>query len=262
MDGFRIFTFNNKTFPNPKRLNDFAHSIHFKTVYMIDPGVKVDKGYSVYDQLVANKGYVLNKKSVVGEKDQDASTSLAVQVSATSSQSEVNQPLAMIDNDHATYWLSNISDKHPAAIVDLGANSEILNIGIEWHSIHFPVDYTIETSNDKTSWKLFNSIKNQKTGGFVEVPYKEQTQARYVRISSRKFAKKANEQIGIHTKLCLMEILSITIIQICQMIWLEVACGQVCAPSQTLLNQRHKNGGLVFVKTLCQKMKLMECGMI
>ncbi len=198
MDGFRIFTFNNKTFPNPKRLNDFAHSIHFKTVYMIDPGVKVDKGYSVYDQLVANKGYVLNKKPVVGEKDQDASTSLAVQVSATSSQSEVNQPLAMIDNDHATYWLSNISDKHPAVIVDLGANSEILNIGIEWHSIHFPVDYTIETSNDKTSWKLFNSIKNQKTGGFVEVPYKEQTQARYVRISSSKFAKKANEQIGIH----------------------------------------------------------------
>ena len=45
MDGYRIFTFNPKEFPNPKRLNDYLHSRDFKAVYMIDPGVKAEPGY-------------------------------------------------------------------------------------------------------------------------------------------------------------------------------------------------------------------------
>ena len=50
MDGYRIFTFNPKEFSNPKRLNDYLHQNHFKAVYMIDPGVKAEKGYFVDDQ--------------------------------------------------------------------------------------------------------------------------------------------------------------------------------------------------------------------
>ena len=48
MDAFRVFTFNKNYFPDPKGLNDYLHSKGFKTVWMIDPGVKVDSKYSVY----------------------------------------------------------------------------------------------------------------------------------------------------------------------------------------------------------------------
>ena len=50
MDGYKIFTFNPKEFPEPRRLNDYLHQNHFKAVYMIDPGVKVEEGYFVDDQ--------------------------------------------------------------------------------------------------------------------------------------------------------------------------------------------------------------------
>ena len=50
MDKFKIFTFNKEEFPDPKGLNDYLHSKNFKTVYMIDPGVKVEEGYFVDDQ--------------------------------------------------------------------------------------------------------------------------------------------------------------------------------------------------------------------
>lgn len=48
MDGFRVFTINDTDFPDPKRMNDFLHDNGFKSVYMIDPGVKVDNDYFVY----------------------------------------------------------------------------------------------------------------------------------------------------------------------------------------------------------------------
>ncbi len=48
MDGYRVFTFHPENFPNPAALNDKLHNKGFRAVYMIDPGVKVDKNYSVY----------------------------------------------------------------------------------------------------------------------------------------------------------------------------------------------------------------------
>lgn len=48
MEGYRVFTFNKDRFSNPKALNDYLHQKGFKSVYMIDPGVKVDPSYSVY----------------------------------------------------------------------------------------------------------------------------------------------------------------------------------------------------------------------
>ena len=50
MDGYRIFTFNPEGFSDPKGLNDYLHNLDFKTVYMIDPGVKAEEGYFVDDQ--------------------------------------------------------------------------------------------------------------------------------------------------------------------------------------------------------------------
>lgn len=62
MDGFRIFTFDKKGFPQPKKLNDYLHTKDFKAVYMIDPGVKKDTAYSIYQQGSAGDHWVLNSK--------------------------------------------------------------------------------------------------------------------------------------------------------------------------------------------------------
>jgi len=43
MDDFRIFTFDSRRFPDPKRLNDDLHALNFHTVWMIDPGLKSDE---------------------------------------------------------------------------------------------------------------------------------------------------------------------------------------------------------------------------
>ncbi|MCF0196165.1 MAG: alpha-glucosidase, partial [Bacteroidaceae bacterium] len=61
MDKYRVFTFNPQEFPDPKGLNDYLHSKHFKSVYMIDPGVKAEKGYWVDDQGMANDFFVKDK---------------------------------------------------------------------------------------------------------------------------------------------------------------------------------------------------------
>lgn len=49
MDGYRVFTFSPKDFPDPKALNGYLHEHGFKSVWMIDPGVKAEPGYPVYD---------------------------------------------------------------------------------------------------------------------------------------------------------------------------------------------------------------------
>jgi len=48
MDGYKIFTFNPKTFPDPSALNRDLHLRGFHSAWMIDPGVKVDQSYSLY----------------------------------------------------------------------------------------------------------------------------------------------------------------------------------------------------------------------
>ena len=58
MQDFRIFTFNKERFPDPKGLNDYLHDRKFKSVYMIDPGVKVDSAYFVDQQGVRGDYFV------------------------------------------------------------------------------------------------------------------------------------------------------------------------------------------------------------
>ncbi|HEY0947500.1 MAG TPA: TIM-barrel domain-containing protein [Opitutaceae bacterium] len=49
MDAYRVFTFRKDEFPDPKGLNQYLHQRGFKSVWMIDPGVKVDPGYAVFE---------------------------------------------------------------------------------------------------------------------------------------------------------------------------------------------------------------------
>ena len=58
MDGFRIFTFSHEQMPDPKRFNDYLHERHFKSVFMIDPVVKVDPDYFVDQQGMKGDYYV------------------------------------------------------------------------------------------------------------------------------------------------------------------------------------------------------------
>ncbi|WP_353330856.1 TIM-barrel domain-containing protein [Bacteroides sedimenti] len=60
MDHFKIFTFDKNKIPDPKGVNTYLHQKGFKSVWMIDPGVKAEKGYFVYDSGSVGKHWVLN----------------------------------------------------------------------------------------------------------------------------------------------------------------------------------------------------------
>jgi alpha-glucosidase len=53
MDGFKIFTWNKETFPDPKGLIDKLKAMNFRLVTIVDPGIKVEPGYKQYDEGVA-----------------------------------------------------------------------------------------------------------------------------------------------------------------------------------------------------------------
>lgn len=50
MDGYRVFTWDNDRFPDPPRLISDLKKQGIKTVPIVDPGVKKDPGYFVYDE--------------------------------------------------------------------------------------------------------------------------------------------------------------------------------------------------------------------
>lgn len=53
MDRYKVFTFDPEGFPDPKATNDYLHGLGFKSVWILDPGVKAEPGYAVYDEGVA-----------------------------------------------------------------------------------------------------------------------------------------------------------------------------------------------------------------
>jgi alpha-glucosidase len=58
MNGYRCFTFDPKHFPDPSKLNADLHGQGFHSVWMIDPGIKAEPGYSVYDSGTAANAWV------------------------------------------------------------------------------------------------------------------------------------------------------------------------------------------------------------
>lgn len=54
MDGFRCFTWDKNHFPDPKRMIQELEDDGFKTVVMIDPGIKVDRNYWIYNEALEN----------------------------------------------------------------------------------------------------------------------------------------------------------------------------------------------------------------
>lgn len=58
MDGFRVFTWNRKTFPDPARMLARLHGDGFRAVTIVDPGIKFDEHYPIYRSGRAQGVYV------------------------------------------------------------------------------------------------------------------------------------------------------------------------------------------------------------
>lgn len=62
MDKYKVFTFDKTHFPDVKKLNADLGEMGFHRIWMIDPGVKAEPGYSVFDQGTAAKVWVTDAK--------------------------------------------------------------------------------------------------------------------------------------------------------------------------------------------------------
>lgn len=54
MDEFKCFTWNPEYFPDPKGMVKELADDGFKTIVIIDPGIKIEKGYDVFEEGIAN----------------------------------------------------------------------------------------------------------------------------------------------------------------------------------------------------------------
>ena len=57
MDQYKVFTWNKERFDNPETLLSDLRKHGFKAVTIVDPGVKVEKGYHMYEEGIANDYY-------------------------------------------------------------------------------------------------------------------------------------------------------------------------------------------------------------
>lgn len=58
MDAYKIFTWNSDRFPHPKQMLDELKGMGFHTVVIVDPGIKVEKGYTAYEQGVKDSVFL------------------------------------------------------------------------------------------------------------------------------------------------------------------------------------------------------------
>ncbi len=58
MDGYKVFTWHPENFSNPKKLTSDLKKMGIHTMVIIDPGIKTEKGYTVYDEGVKNNYFL------------------------------------------------------------------------------------------------------------------------------------------------------------------------------------------------------------
>ncbi|MBU3662350.1 MAG: DUF4968 domain-containing protein [Bacteroidetes bacterium] len=69
MEGFRCFTWSKEYFPDPKGLLSDLSKKGFKTVVIIDPGIKIDKDYDVWQQGIQNDYFCKRADGTLMEGD-------------------------------------------------------------------------------------------------------------------------------------------------------------------------------------------------
>jgi alpha-glucosidase len=57
MDHYKVFTWDPVNFPHPKELMDQLKKMNFDLVTIIDPGIKIEKGYKAYDEGVSQNHF-------------------------------------------------------------------------------------------------------------------------------------------------------------------------------------------------------------
>lgn len=62
MEAYKVFTWHSESFSDPEKMIQQLHDRNFKTVTIVDPGVKLEPGYSVYDSGSNEDVYVKNKE--------------------------------------------------------------------------------------------------------------------------------------------------------------------------------------------------------
>ncbi|MFO8055676.1 MAG: glycoside hydrolase family 31 protein [bacterium] len=62
MEGYRVFTFDPESFPDPAGLTAELEKHGIKTVAIVDPGIKIDKEYEPYSEGMANDYFVRDKE--------------------------------------------------------------------------------------------------------------------------------------------------------------------------------------------------------
>ncbi|MDU4935191.1 MAG: glycoside hydrolase family 31 protein [Peptostreptococcaceae bacterium] len=65
MDDFRVFTWDKNKFKNPQKMISDLKDDGYKVITIIDPGVKVDKGYKIYDEGLKNSYFVTDKNGIL-----------------------------------------------------------------------------------------------------------------------------------------------------------------------------------------------------
>lgn len=65
MEDFKVFTFDSKRFREFKKMTEELHSMGFKLVVIIDPGVKVEKDYEIYEEGMEKDCFVKDEKGEV-----------------------------------------------------------------------------------------------------------------------------------------------------------------------------------------------------
>ena len=58
LDDYRCFTWDSDRFPDPPGMIDQLHGMGFKALSMIDPGIKVDPGYRVYEEGIEREAFI------------------------------------------------------------------------------------------------------------------------------------------------------------------------------------------------------------
>ncbi len=62
MDAYKVFTFDPEGFPDPTGTNDYLHQRALRSVWILDPAVKVEAGYEVYEEGVADDHFIKDAK--------------------------------------------------------------------------------------------------------------------------------------------------------------------------------------------------------
>jgi len=58
MENFKVFTWGKKNFSNPKQTIDQLNALNLHAITIVDPGVKVEKDYFVYEEMLRNNLFV------------------------------------------------------------------------------------------------------------------------------------------------------------------------------------------------------------